>query len=423
MLSNGEEDFLLDESSVLAFLADCEMLDDAAAAHPTAATPPQSDASLTAAWSDSANSASSPVKPPAGATKKSWRQRRKDEVLYLREVAKQLSADLERLKMAAGVHSTLPNAVEPAPTSVQLQTQAQHKTEAALMWEQIAARQSKRRQSSEEENATLRAAVTRHLQQARSLQRAIKRKLRQDVISSSMDLIRRNRLNTRGVTPPMDNMTVFDKLLEGLDGVYEGVDSFFEHTGMLELPCPGRKNNTASSRMSRGMFVEFLDNYALPFDVWQTAKAIWTPEMDRSDDDKLFFSQDFTKDSKTQMKSMGFAFNIEGVDFRVIMRSVTRKYVENGRIVILKRTLIQPIYEELSMSFVETCRMVLKRGDLSALGPTTVMQTHREATLHGDFTSLDATAYPSLDIGVRNWENNITRHNYLVEDQLIRARN
>ncbi|ETN05438.1 hypothetical protein PPTG_14177 [Phytophthora nicotianae INRA-310] len=77
MLPSPEDDFLLDESSVLAFLADCEVENEAAVQPSISATstPTQCDA-LTPTWSDSSSSVSSPDKAPA---KKSWRQRRKEE--------------------------------------------------------------------------------------------------------------------------------------------------------------------------------------------------------------------------------------------------------------------------------------------------------------------------------------------------------
>ncbi|KAF1789675.1 hypothetical protein GQ600_26950 [Phytophthora cactorum] len=266
-------------------------------------------------------------------------------------------------------------------------------------------RQSMLRLSSEEENTKLREAVTRHLQQAKSLQRAIKRKLKEDMMSSSLDFIKRNRLNARGIAPPLDNK----ELLAGIDSVYQGVDAFFEDTECTRCHVQDGENNTAISRVSKGVFVEFLDSYALPFDVRQTTKAIWTPEEDRSATITFTFCS-FTAGNNTQMRSMAFAFSMEGVDFRVVMRAVTRKYIENGRTVFIKRTLIQPIYGEMSISLIETSRQVLKRGDLSAVGPTTVMQTHREATIHGDLTVLDPTKYPSVDIGVKNWESSISRY-------------
>ncbi|GMF33911.1 unnamed protein product [Phytophthora fragariaefolia] len=121
------------------------------------------------------------------------------------------------------------------------------------------------------------------------------------------------------------------------------------------------------------------------------------------------------------MNSFCFGFSLHGIYFHTVMRSVTRRYVEKDRIIFIKRTLIEPIFKGVSYSLVETSRMVLKRGDLSVLGPTTVMQTHREAEIQGDISGDGNNDSPSLDIGVKDWENNITRHNNNLEDQLIRA--
>ncbi|KAE8990082.1 hypothetical protein PR003_g21590 [Phytophthora rubi] len=232
----SDEDFFMDELSVLAFLADYELdNEDAPISTPSSdlSTPSHCD-TLTTTWSDTSSSSavSSPEKPIATDKKKSWRQRHKEEVLTLREVVKQLSAELERLKWAAGVHSTLPSASETPPVA---NAQAPHKTVVSVMWEQIAGRQSMLRQKSEEENAKLREALRLQLQQAKSRQRTIKRKLREDLVSSSMDLIKKNRLHTIVVTPPFNSKAVFDQLMVGLDEVYEGVDTFFEKAGMMEL--------------------------------------------------------------------------------------------------------------------------------------------------------------------------------------------
>ncbi|KAE9333709.1 hypothetical protein PR003_g13888 [Phytophthora rubi] len=420
----SDEGFFMDESSVLAFLADCELGNEfAPVSTPPSdlSTPPSHCDSLSTTWSDTSSSSatSSPNKPIAINKKKSWRQRRKEEVLMLRQVVKQLSTELERLKWTAGVHSTLPSA-RGTPPPVNAQTP--HKTELSVMWQRVAGHQSMLRQESEEENAKLHEALRLQLQQAKSLQRAIKRKLREDVVSSSMDLIKQHRLNTRGVTPPLNSKNVFDKLMVGLDAVYQGVDAFFEKVGMAELPCPGRRNNS-SQWLAQGKFVELLDSHALPFDLHKTARVIWTPEKDQTDSSNLYFLQDFTAGSNAHMKSFCFRFSLQGLDFRIVIRSVARKYVEKDRIVFVTRTLIEPVFEEAAThSLVETTRMVLKRGDLSALGPTTLMQTHREAETLGAILGFNAADLPSLHaVGLESWDNNITRFNNNLEDQLIRA--
>jgi hypothetical protein len=123
---------------------------------------------------------------------------------------------------------------------------------------------------------------------------------------------------------------------------------------------------------------------------------------------------------------MCFAISLDGIDFRIVMRAVTRKYVERDRVVLIKRTLIEPVHEFVALALVETTRMVLKRGDASSVGPTTVMQSHREATLRDGVLDVEAFGFQdagsgSPDVGLQKWESNITRFNNRVEDQLIRT--
>jgi hypothetical protein len=419
----GDEDFLMDEASVLALFADL----DAANGDSTATCSPAKERPL---------------------TKMSWRQRRKEEILSLRAVIEQLTVELERLKLAAGVHSTLPGskkafaAVSSSAPTLVLKAHAAHKTEASMMWEMFAGHQSGLRTRSEQENAKLREAVTLYLHQAKLLQSTIKRKVRENTTASSMDLIRQHRLNTRGVTPPLNNKAVFDQLRSGLDEALGDVNHFFELVGMNELPCPGRRNDTMKGR-AKGAFMEFLDSYAVPFDLEQTGKTIWALGQDKADDDRLLFkevrlrrgyvddgsktlklycssfAQNFTTESNTRMNSTCHAYSFEGISFRIVMRSVTRKFVEKDQAVFISRTLIEPIISDCSThSFVETNRTSVTRAQLSSVGPVTVMRTHRVATmLHRTST----TEILNPDIGLETWESNITRFHNQVEDQLMRA--
>lgn len=119
------------------------------------------------------------------------------------------------------------------------------------------------------------------------------------------------------------------------------------------------------------------------------------------------------------MASMSISVRMAGVDFWVIQRCVTRKYLENGRVVFVRRAMIQPT---TCISFIETTRMILKPGDLSVIGPTTVMQTHRQATFYGDLSNVDTDKVSSMEIiGMKDWESSITRYNNRVEDQLVEA--
>ncbi|GMF12919.1 unnamed protein product [Phytophthora lilii] len=118
------------------------------------------------------------------------------------------------------------------------------------------------------------------------------------------------------------------------------------------------------------------------------------------------------------MRSKCLGLSVAGVDFYVIQRRATRKYAENGRLVIISRTLIEPVLQcvNVSYSFVETTRIVLTPGEVSVLGPTTMIHA-REATLCGDVSVFG----DKLDVGISYWQQEITRYNNSLEDQLIRV--
>ncbi|RLN50020.1 hypothetical protein BBJ29_002958 [Phytophthora kernoviae] len=135
---------------------------------------------------------------------------------------------------------------------------------------------------------------------------------------------------------------------------------------MHDLACPSRRNNTVVER-TMGIFVEFLDVYELPFDLRQTEKVVWASDGKGCADPNVISTQNFTDGGNTRMRSMRFPFSIEGLDVRMDMRSVTQKYVEQDRTVFIKRTLIKPTINLMSLEFIETSRIVLKRGLYLAL--------------------------------------------------------
>ncbi|RLN95414.1 hypothetical protein BBJ28_00003492 [Nothophytophthora sp. Chile5] len=425
----GDEDFILDESSVLAFLADCDMADDSTAT-PTVSTEAsaQSTSDAIATWSDSASASSASTPESKPQQKKSWRQRRKEEVLHLREVVKQLSAKLDQLKLAAGVRSTLPDSefagVTTAPTFV-LKAQAAHKTETAAMWEKIAGRQRKLCNAHLKDDYVKRYAL---LEDGRFQSDVANSQLQ--AMTTSFDVCKLYRFHGSGVIPPTDNDTVFDDLMAGMDEMYADLDGFFERRKMHELSCPGRRNNTANGR-TRGVFVDFLDCHAVPFDLRRTESVIWTPPDRPTEDPNNIFLEvrpsidfplsHFTAGSNTQMKSMCVGFTLANIDVRIKMRTVTRKYVESDRTVFISRTLIEPTpvaHDFVRVSFTETSRLILTHGASSALGSTTVMHTHREATVHDGLgvESSDWQTLSYLNLGVDAWENSIAQFNQAVED-------
>ncbi|EGZ08629.1 hypothetical protein PHYSODRAFT_525193 [Phytophthora sojae] len=207
-----------------------------------------------------------------------------------------------------------------------------------------------------------------------------------------------------------------------MDEMYAGVDDFFEKVNMDELPCPGRRNTTPGSR-AEGKFVELLDCYAVPFSLEDTEKVIWRClGEEEPQSPKPAFVQHYHECENTLKQSMCSAFTAGSVHVRVIVRKVGRKYMEQDRGVFIFRRLIQPV-ADIPIVFHETTRLIVRPGSPTDLGPTTVIQSHRQSTASHDAYSLAAQRVPRafIDMGVAAWEASITRFNHFVEDTLIRA--
>ncbi|POM62595.1 hypothetical protein PHPALM_28239, partial [Phytophthora palmivora] len=91
-----------------------------------------------------------------------------------------------------------------------------------------------RRKQSEEENRKLKEQMKAKIWQAKMLLKGFKRRLRNEVVGSSIKLCRRYGVDASGVTMPTNNDAVFYDLMLGTDEMYAVVDDFFEKMGMDE---------------------------------------------------------------------------------------------------------------------------------------------------------------------------------------------
>jgi hypothetical protein len=130
--------------------------------------------------------------------------------------------------------------------------------------------------------------------------------------------------------------------------------------------------------------------------------------------------QNFSEGDNTRMKSMSFPFTMDSINFRIVIRRVTKKYAEDDRTVFITRSLVESVIGLTSIELVETTRMVLNRGKPSLVGPVTKMQTYREAAVRGNVFTSDVTGFPSVEDGLKIWEGGVERFKYRVEDQLMR---
>ncbi|KAG7378359.1 hypothetical protein PHYPSEUDO_010218 [Phytophthora pseudosyringae] len=401
IMASEADVFGLDEATVLSLLEGCAMAED-----------------VDAIPSDMIESPPSPqrVSKPARmrSARSSWRLQRRDELLTLQKAEKQFTAQLQQLKHAMRVKTRSSGA------KTQLNSLLDGNPHRVLTWEEICERQAVRREKSELENKRLKDEMRQKLWQAKALLKGLKRRLRNEVVGSSIKLCRRYGVETRGVTMPTDNEAVFRELMQGMDELFAGVDDFFKKVGIDDVPCPGRRNTTPTSR-AQGKFVELLDCYAVPFGLHDTERAIWRClGLEEPQSPKPAFVQHFGECDNTLRQSMCSSFTAGSVHVRVIMRKAGRKYVEQDRAVFIFRRLIEPVVD-VSIAFQETTRLIVRPGPPSDLGPTTVIQSHRQSTASHDAYALGVRRVPRafIDMGVAAWETSISRFNHFVEDTLI----
>jgi hypothetical protein len=76
--------------------------------------------------------------------------------------------------------------------------------------------------------------------------------------------------------PKRDNdEQVFEKLLEGVDAAYTGLEDPREDNDSASVPCPGRQCRLDPSATDGAVFVTFVDKNRVPFDFARAERAVW----------------------------------------------------------------------------------------------------------------------------------------------------
>ncbi|KAL4116952.1 hypothetical protein PRIC2_012402 [Phytophthora ramorum] len=333
-------------------------------------------------------------------------KRRKVEMGKLRREEHKLRARLAQLKAVAEEQERMADA--------DLSCAEQ---EAAMVQRSKAEHEAKRRQLSVRKNNGLRAALERQVGITKSLRRFLQRRMRQQTMKSAVALRTHQELLSSMAGNVCLRDPVFDKLIVGLDEVYASVDRVFENVGIHELPCPGRKS--VAIRGTSKKCIEFLDCFAVPFDTSSTAGAVWNclAELDWKGPKHLASSY-FDKARNVLLSCWVSSFTSGDLTVSITNCKVTRKYVEQTRTVFISQTFIEP--KTLPpVVFYETVRRVVRQNGFSDLGPTSVMESHREATQY-DKNDISRIV-PTVDrVGAAAWDAAVTHFNHRVEDALVR---
>ncbi|KAG6951891.1 hypothetical protein JG688_00013529 [Phytophthora aleatoria] len=178
-------------------------------------------------------------KPKVKTTSNTWRQRRGLEVLRLRDEVKQLDAELKKMKLVAGV------------------------------------------------------------KHARKLHRMITQQMTASVVAQALGY--RPAFSGDEGRPPTDNNVIFQKLLAEMDGHRGDVNSIFV-TDSTDQECGSKKEGHVSVHHARGLKVQLVNSYAVPYSVEATEQAIWNILTEREGNDKnsrVAYNELFEFDSST----------------------------------------------------------------------------------------------------------------------------
>ncbi|KAL4088072.1 hypothetical protein PRIC1_012505 [Phytophthora ramorum] len=268
------------------------------------------------------------------------REQQRKELLYLREKVVGMELELQAL------HSTrLPNTLAPEQASEQ-ETEAVSGFHAPDVWKEMASHQLEQRLKSERENRRLKAVLEGQIKIGKSLAKLLEaHSTTQPMESCVYGPQRTRRLHTSA--PDRTGPGIFAELMAGVDDSYREVDDVFRANGLEEM-----ESSFSDAKMREGpdgVYMEIFANKVLPFKVSATGTAAWKYFAKSMEHMPFrFFYQKDPQNLETTDDTVVESFGMELIhtngtqaDFRV--KQILRRYVEEDRVVIVWRSLIDPV--------------------------------------------------------------------------------
>ncbi|KAG2774070.1 hypothetical protein JG687_00004996 [Phytophthora cactorum] len=354
-------------------------------------------------------------KPKAKTTSNTWRQRRRLEVLRLRDEVKQLDAELKKMKLVAGVRSTLPLMEGVSTIAATQMNRPAVKRLLGESWQDAASRESVTRQIANADNERLHRVLHMQVKHARKLHRMITQQMTASVVAQALGY--RPAFSGDEGRPPTDNNVIFQKLLAEMDGHRGDVNSIFV-TDSTDQECGSKKEGHVSVHHARGLKVQIVNSYAVPYSVEATEQAIWNILTEREGNDKnsrVAYNELFEFDSSTTLQSVR-TFIVAGSDeLCFLIRKGHRKYAKGDRthFVVHETSTVSSTFGA-GISYEEVVWRTVQQGKDRFGASTAVIETHMLAT----FPTYKALSCLSPE-GLRSFHDSLMRFNHKVEDVLV----
>ncbi|TYZ64039.1 hypothetical protein PybrP1_011897 [[Pythium] brassicae (nom. inval.)] len=448
--SSSEDDDCTSDTDGLLVLREAEQLLDSLAATAYVDADSQSGSAPSSATSQASVAAAQATEEPAGAparrgkTRNLSRERLKSELAFLRRRVGELEEELRVLRPG----STLTGGGGAASLVA-----VDRKKAILPVWQRIAERQLESRSKSEAENARLKDLLEGQIKLAKALEQMLRKRPNVSVFSvDGSSPGKRPRLQ-------LDDESVFEMLLDGLEPAYRSLDAVFMANGLYDTCDESIRHAVVKSRRdARGpggaaaaagggsaatgddVYLECVDVFVIPFDLHVSAQAAWRSVTRRYLKENHATCQHFGLPEDTIAAKFHVKSARHGAGGRLDAKLVMRRYTENERMVLVWRTMSKGENQLSGMYTDETGWCVLKKipassaagaaaGAPPAIG--TVMQScvhvvpkRSGAVVHesdaapdvGVLTKIVIDAYEDDVISI-----NKTMENLLLEDALSGA--
>ncbi|KAI9990552.1 hypothetical protein PInf_018106 [Phytophthora infestans] len=351
-------------------------------------------------------------RPRANTKSNTWRQRQRLDVLRLRDEVKHLDAELKKIKLASGVRSTLP-LVEGVSTIAAAELKIPVvKRLLGQTWQDAASRESLARQMANIDNEQLRRVLHMQVKYARKLHRMITQQMTNAAVAQVLGCL--PAFSEDDVRPPQDNNVVFQKILSAMDGYCKDVGSIF----VTENASEEKDEGHVSIHHARGLQVQLVNTYAVPFSVGATEQAIWKVLTGRERNDensRVAYNELFEFDRTTTLQSIRTFIGTGPYELCFLIRKGCRKYVKGDRtyFVVHEASIVSSAFGA-GVSYEEVVRRTVQHEKDKRGAPTTIIKTHVLAT----FPSYKTRSCISPE-GLKAFHDSLMRFNHKVEDALI----
>ncbi|OWZ12566.1 hypothetical protein PHMEG_00014248 [Phytophthora megakarya] len=293
------------------------------------------------------------------------------------------------------------------------------------LWKHAAMRQLERRREVEEKNVKLKEMLEMQVQEAKCLQRILKRRRKIQMMEDMLGV--KNR-----ITPPtIDDSQIFAQMLRHIENMFTIVEIYFAKKGFNSLPCPGQKRKV-SKNVITGVFYEQMQKSLLPFEIHSSERALWkvltenATERSKHGSMVEFHEHHVKKSHNTVASSYFFSTRGDAEICGVQVQKVTRKFVKDDKVVFVCNMLAEPLIKSTFLSvgyqLNATLQVVMERGwpSISA-DDTTQLSIHfdvmcQDLVIPGSGKSLSRG---HVDICVTMWGNLIPGLHSEIESMLI----